>query len=134
MSTELKVYKCSICGHVIEVLNNGTRLAAAKTICCGKEMDLLAPNTVEASTEKHLPVATFVDENKISVKVGSAEHPMLEAHYIEWISVVYGDVIQRVNLKPGQAPEAIFCICDATDIDIYAYCNLHGLWKANVAK
>jgi len=109
-------------------------IADAIVTCCDKPMELLAPNTVEASTEKHLPVATFTKNGKLNVKVGSIAHPMLAEHFIQWITIIYNDTVQRINLEAGQAPEATFCVCNASEVDVYAYCNLHGLWKNTVKK
>lgn len=148
MAKNLGVYKCSACGYMLEVVEMGKAQltctgssyaltcskADAQVVCCGKPMELLEPNTVEASTEKHLPVAEFGEDGKLVVKVGSAAHPMTAEHLIQWIAVVAGDRGQRVHLEAGQAPEAVFCACKATELDVYAYCNLHGLWKATVKK
>ncbi len=148
MTKELKFYRCLDCGYVLEVLDFGTRqvitkgesfaksttIADAKLICCNKEMELLVPNTVDASGEKHLPVVEFLEGGRISVKVGSVTHPMIESHYIKWITVASGDKVQRVILDPGQAPEAIFDIGGEIDVNVYAYCNLHGLWKTSAKK
>ena len=97
-------------------------------------MELLVPNTTDAAVEKHLPVIEFVGDDKISVKVSSTTHPMIDAHYIEWICVVSGNKVERITLKPGQAPEAVFSIGTEKAVDVYAYCNLHGLWKTSAAK
>ncbi|HHW01838.1 MAG TPA: desulfoferrodoxin [Thermoanaerobacterales bacterium] len=98
-------------------------------VCCGKPMKELRANTTEASTEKHIPVATRKD-GKIYVGVGSTPHPMTEGHYIEWIAVVSDDGTERISLSPTDEPKAVFC--DKNNADVYAYCNLHGLWKAEV--
>lgn len=148
MAKNLGIYRCATCGYTLEVIELGQKkltcteasyartcsLADAVVNCCGKPMELLEPNTAEASTEKHLPVGTFTADGKLQVKVGSIAHPMLAEHFIQWICIVYGDTVQRVKLEPGQAPEATFCACDAAEVDLYAYCNLHGLWKATVKK
>lgn len=148
MSKELKIYRCLDCGYVLEVIDFGKRqiiskgesyvrsvsVADAKVVCCGKEMEVLKPNTTDASGEKHLPVVEFIGDGKISVKVGSTTHPMIEPHFIQWITVVSGDTIQRTTLEPGQAPELIFHIGSDLDVDVYAYCNTHGLWKTNAKK
>ena len=98
--------------------------------CCGKNMTLLEAGTVEASHEKHSPVVT-VDGDKVKVVVGSVLHPMSEEHSIEWIALQTNKGNQRKVLKPGEAPEACFCLCEGEEVQaVYEYCNLHGLWKA----
>lgn len=98
-------------------------------ICCGEPMTELIAGETDAAVEKHVPEYS-VDGNKVNVKVGSVEHPMLEEHYIEWISLETKQGAQIKDLKPGQAPEACFSICDGDEVEaVYAYCNLHGLWK-----
>ena len=118
------VYKCEICGNIVEVLHEGK----GELVCCGQPMKLQEENTVEASFEKHIPVIEKVDGG-IIVKVGSAAHPMLAEHYIEWIEVIVGDKVCRKSLKPGDAPEAVFPITE-DNVIARAYCNLHGLWKS----
>jgi len=123
MTERLQVYKCEICGNIVEVLHEG----AGELVCCGQPMKLYVENTVDAAREKHVPV---VEETEcgIKVKVGSVPHPMEEEHYIEWIEVVADGKAYRQFLKPGDAPEALFDIV-AEEITARAYCNLHGLWK-----
>lgn len=142
----LDVYRCSECGHTLEVIEKGKpqlvcngssyaltcSKANAQVTCCEKLMELLIPNTVDASSEKHVPVAEFGDDGGLVVKVGSVVHPMTAQHYIQWIAVVSGNSVQRVNLVDGQPPEAAFCVGEANELDMYAYCNLHGLWKATI--
>lgn len=123
MTTLMQVYKCGICGNIVEVVHTGQ----GQLVCCGKPMELLTENSVDASKEKHVPVAEKKD-GKLVVKVGSAPHPMEEKHYIEWIEVIAGGKVYRKALKAGDSPEAEFCI-DADDAVIRAYCNIHGLWK-----
>ena len=124
MTKKLDVYKCEICGNIVEVLHEGK----GELVCCGQAMKLNVENTVEASHEKHIPVIEKVDGG-IKVKVGSEAHPMLEKHYIEWIEVIAGDKVCRKFLKPDDAPEAIFPISD-DNVIARAYCNIHGLWKS----
>ena len=124
MTKKLDVYKCEICGNIVEVLHEGK----GELVCCGQAMKLNVENTVEASHEKHIPVIEKVDGG-IKVKVGSEAHPMLEKHYIEWIEVIVGDKVCRKFLKPDDAPEAIFPISD-DNVIARAYCNIHGLWKS----
>jgi len=119
-----EVYKCAICGNIVEVVH----ASAGQLVCCGHPMTLLKENTVDASKEKHIPLIER-QENQILIKVGSIEHPMEEKHYIEWIELQTSDNIYRKYLKPGEKPEAVF----KTNEDIICvreYCNIHGLWKA----
>ncbi|MCU0678893.1 MAG: desulfoferrodoxin [Planctomycetes bacterium] len=123
--TELKqIYKCSVCGNIVEVLHTG----AGELVCCGQPMILHQPNTIDASEEKHVPVIEKT-ANGYKVKVGSVAHPMEAAHYIEWIELIADGVSSKKILKPGDAPEAEFCI-EAGKITAREYCNLHGLWQA----
>ncbi|MGR6836947.1 desulfoferrodoxin [Syntrophomonas erecta] len=123
MTKRLEVYKCEICGNIVEVIHIGK----GQLVCCGKPMQLQNENTVEASFEKHIPVIEKIDQG-IRVKVGSDVHPMVEKHYIDWIQVIAGDKAYRQFLKPTEAPEAVFSI-DDMNVEARAYCNLHGLWK-----
>jgi superoxide reductase len=120
-----ELYRCEVCGNIVEVLHAG----GGTLVCCGQPMKLLAENTVDAAKEKHVPVIEETDEG-VAVKVGSVPHPMEQKHYIEWIEVVSGGTAQRHFLEPGQKPESVFEI-DPKEIDyVREYCNLHGLWKA----
>ena len=104
--------------------------AGVNVVCCGEKMKELVPGTVEAAHEKHIPVYE-VKGGKVYVTVGAVEHPMTEAHYIEWISLQTKKGNQIKTLTPSDAPKAEFCICDGDEVEaVYAYCNLHGLWKA----
>ena len=120
----LEVYKCNVCGNIVEVIHVG----GGELVCCGKPMVLQVENTVDASKEKHVPVIEKTSDG-YKVKVGSAPHPMEEKHYIEWIELSADGVAYRKFLKPGDAPEAEFCI-QASKVEAREYCNLHGLWKA----
>ena len=119
-----EVYKCEICGNIIEVLHAG----GGKCVCCGKEMKLMKENSVEAAVEKHVPVIEKKG-SRVTVKVGSVEHPMEEKHYIEFIEVMTDAKIYRQYLKPGGKPAAAFEI-EGDVITVREYCNLHGLWKS----
>jgi superoxide reductase len=123
MTEPKQIYKCNVCGNIVEVLHNG----AGELVCCGKPMEQKQENTQEASTEKHIPVIEKTEAG-FKVKVGSVPHPMEAEHYIEWIEVVADGIIYRRHLKPGEAPEAEFCLT-AEKIEAREYCNLHGLWK-----
>ncbi|MUM77787.1 desulfoferrodoxin [Pseudodesulfovibrio sp. F-1] len=121
-----EVYKCNVCGNIVMAIHEG----GGDLVCCGENMNLMTENTVDASTEKHVPVWTR-DGDKITVKVGSVAHPMEEKHYIEWIEVMVGDTVLTKLLKPGEAPEAEFCVCGlAGEVKVREYCNIHGLWAA----
>ena len=124
MAERLEVYKCDACGNIVEVLHAG----GGELVCCGQPMDKLVENTVDAATEKHVPVIEANDDG-VTVKVGEVAHPMEEKHYIEWIEVIAGDKICRQFLKPGEVPEAAFRAV-AGPVSAREYCNLHGLWKA----
>lgn len=122
---ELKqIYKCSVCGNIVEVLHAG----GGELVCCGKPMEFLKENTVDASLEKHVPVIEKTSQG-IKVKVGSIPHPMEEKHYIEWIEIIVDGKSYRQFLKPGDKPEAEFEVT-AEKIEAREYCNLHGLWKS----
>ena len=123
---ELKFYQCETCGQIIAKVKE----TVAPVVCCGKPMKQIIPGTVEASKEKHIPVYR-TEGNIVIVEVGSTLHPMLEEHYIEWIALQTKFGNQRKALKPGDAPKACFSICEGDEVEaVYAYCNLHGLWKA----
>lgn len=121
-----KFYVCEHCGNIIAFVED----KGVPVMCCGQKMTELVANTTEAATEKHIPVCS-VEGNKVTVTVSTVEHPMLEEHYIQWISLETKQGNQRKVLKPGDAPKAEFMICDGDEVvTAYAYCNLHGLWKA----
>jgi superoxide reductase len=124
MAEQLQVYKCEVCGNIIEVLHAG----AGELVCCGQPMKLITENTVDAAKEKHVPVVEKTADG-FKVKVGSVAHPMEEKHYIEWVELLVDGKAYRQFLKPGQAPEASFCI-KGDKVSAREYCNLHGLWKA----
>ncbi len=123
MTKKLEIYKCEICGNIVEVLHPG----AGQLVCCGQPMKLVVENTVDASREKHLPVIEKMPSG-FKVKVGSIPHPMEEKHYIEWIELITDERTYRQFLTPGQAPEAFFSV-EARDVYAREYCNIHGLWK-----
>ena len=123
---EMKFYRCKHCGQIGAVV----KATGAKLVCCGDEMEELVPGMVDASVEKHVPEFEVVG-NTVHVKVGSVEHPMIDAHYIEWVAIQTKFGNQRKALKPGDKPEVCFKLCDGDEvIAVLAYCNLHGLWKA----
>ena len=125
MAEKLEIYKCEICGNIVEVIHGGK----GKLSCCGKEMVLMEENTVDAAKEKHVPVIEKIDGG-YKVSVGSVAHPMEEKHYIEWIELITLDgKAYRQFLNPGEAPVAEFKI-DAEKVSAREHCNLHGVWKA----
>ncbi len=124
MPTRLEVFKCIRCGIIIEVMHSGS----GQLDCCGLNMQLMSENTVDAATEKHVPVIEYGD-GIITVKVGSVAHPMEDTHYIEWIELIADGELYRKYLKPGAAPEATFKVT-ATNVTAREYCNLHGHWEA----
>lgn len=119
-----QVYRCQHCGNIVEVLYAGGGTLA----CCGDPMTLVTENTTDAAVEKHVPVVEKAD-GKVTVKVGSLAHPMLDEHYIEWIEVLAGNDVYRRFLNPNEAPEVTFDV-DTSELSVRAYCNLHGLWRA----
>ena len=122
-----KFYICAHCGNIVEMVKD----AGVTPVCCGQKMDALIPNTVEASGEKHIPAVT-VSEGVVEVNVGSVDHPMLDVHWIEWIQLNTDRGSQRKYLNPGEAPNVKFRLWDEKPLAVYAYCNLHGLWKTEL--
>jgi len=124
--TEVKqIYKCNICGNIVEVLHAGV----GQLVCCGQPMELLKEKTEDVGLEKHVPVIEK-SNGKFKVKVGSVPHPMEDKHWIEWIELVADGKVYRKFLNPGDIPEADFEI-EAENITAREYCNLHGLWKTS---
>ncbi len=122
----MTIVKCERCGNMAEIIDK----KACPLFCCGEKMTELEANTVDASREKHVPEVS-VDGNTVSVRVGSVDHPMLDAHYIAWIAIETDKGTARKYLKPGDAPAAVFALSEGEKLTaVYAYCNLHGLWKA----
>ena len=124
MTEKLQIYKCDVCGNIVEMLHAG----AGEMICCGQPMKLFKENSTDAAKEKHVPVIEKTATG-IKVKVGSVAHPMEEKHYIEWIEIIADGKAYRKFLKPGEVPEATFEL-KAEKVTAREYCNLHGLWKA----
>ena len=121
---EQKFLKCDKCGNIVAVVKE----SKIPIMCCGQKMEQMIPGIVEASYEKHIPVYEL-NGNKVVVNVGSIDHPMIEEHFIEWVSIQtkYGN--QRKQLKPNQSPKVCFSLCEGDIVEaVYAYCNLHGLW------
>lgn len=123
MAERLEVYKCELCGNIVEVLHSGK----GDLVCCGQPMTLMTENTVDAAKEKHVPIVEKV-AGGVKVKVGEVAHPMEEKHYIEWIEIIADGKAYRQFLNPGEAPEASFNV-EAEQIIAREYCNIHGHWK-----
>ena len=124
MTEQRQIYKCNICGNIVEVLHAGV----GQLVCCGRPMELLKEKTEDVGMEKHVPVVEKTEKG-VKVKVGSIPHPMEEKHYIEWIEVIVDGATYRKFLKPDDKPEADFEV-KANKIQVRDYCNIHGLWKA----
>ena len=126
--SRIKFYRCRHCGNIITYLNN----SGVQVVCCGEKMQELVPNSIDASAEKHVPVIT-TNGNIVTVDIGSVEHPMTEAHYIQWICLETEQGVQYAYLNPGDKPKAVFALKENDQVAAaYAYCNLHGLWVKNV--
>lgn len=125
MTKKRELYKCALCGNIVEVLDP----ADGELVCCGEPMTLLEEKTADKTTEKHVPIIQETSEG-IKVIVGSTPHPMDEKHFIEWIEVINGDYVQRKRLHPGEKPEAEFYVPLQDGLIAREYCNVHGLWKS----
>lgn len=123
MTATQQVYKCNVCGNIVEILDVGK----GELVCCDEPMELQAEHSVDDGKEKHVPVIEKIDGG-VKVTVGSVAHPMEDKHWIEWIEVMADGKSCRQLLKPGQAPEAVFAIT-GKEITAREYCNVHGLWK-----
>ena len=129
MTKTREIYRCTVCGNVVEVVNPGAVLS-----CCGQPMKLMKENTTDGAKEKHVPVIEKI-EGGYRVSVGSVEHPMLPEHYIQWIELLTPTDVLRHELKPGEKPEAVFLTdADAKEVTAREYCNLHGLWKGDFSE
>lgn len=125
MCNKGRFYICKTCGNIVGLIQDG----GGKLVCCGKEMEELVPNTVDAATEKHVPVIE-IEANKVTVKIGSVTHPMVQEHFIQWIYLITKQGAQRKCLSPGEEPVAVFALAEGDEVvSAYEYCNLHGLWK-----
>ena len=124
MTEKLQVYKCEICGNIVEVLHSGV----GELVCCGQPMTFQEEKTDDATTEKHVPYIEKTDDG-VKVRIGqNAAHPMEPKHYIEWIEIIVDGKAYRQFLNPGDAPEAVFAV-EGQSITAREYCNVHGLWK-----
>ncbi|MBR4741803.1 MAG: desulfoferrodoxin [Desulfovibrio sp.] len=119
-----EVYKCALCGNIIEILHAGSCVP----VCCDQPMELVEEGVIEASKEKHIPVIEKI-EGGYKVTVGEVAHPMIDKHFIQWIELLTENSVLRTELTPKDAPEAVF-FTSSTNVSARAYCNLHGLWKA----
>lgn len=128
MGCERSFYVCKTCGNLVGLIHSG----GGTLVCCGNPMTLLVPNTVDASKEKHIPVVT-IDGGKITATIGSVPHPMTAEHYIQWIYVCSNLGGQRKALKSGDKPETTFCVDEGNICEVFAYCNIHGLWSVKIA-
>jgi superoxide reductase len=128
MKEQQKFYICKHCGNIIGLINN----AGVPLVCCGEEMVELIPNTTEAAVEKHIPVVK-VEGNVVIVEIGSVPHPMTQEHHISWVYLQTKQGGQRKNLAPGDYPSLEFALTQEDELEkVYAYCNLHGLWMAEL--
>ncbi len=119
-----EIYKCEVCGNIIEVLSVG----GGELVCCQKPMSHIRENSIDAGKEKHIPIVK-IENDKMLVTVGEIKHPMSDEHYIQWIEVILGEKIYRKNLKPNENPNTTFEILNhSKEIIVRAYCNIHGLW------
>ena len=128
MTRKREIYRCTICGNIVEVLHEGAALS-----CCGKQMELLEENVSDGAFEKHVPVVELADGG-FRVRVGALEHPMTADHCIQWIELLTPTGVLRRELQPGDRPEVLFLVCHdekcrLADVSARAYCNLHGLWR-----
>lgn len=122
----VKYYRCNHCGNIIEKIFD----SGVPVICCGEPMSELKAGVMDGAYEKHVPVYT-IDGSKVHVTVGATKHPMMKEHYIEWITLVTNQGVYRKALAPDSEPEAEFLLCEGEKVEeVYAYCNLHGLWKS----
>ena len=122
-----KFYICEKCGNLVEKIDD----SGVPMVCCGQKMSPIVAGTVEASREKHIPVAT-VEGSSVRVAVGSVEHPMAEEHSILWVELKTDKGVQRKHLEVGKPPVVVFALADEKPLEVYAYCNLHGLWKSEI--
>lgn len=127
MTCEIRFMNCKKCGNLVGMIHD----SGMPMSCCGEEMNELIPGSVDASLEKHVPAVTKKC-NKITVEIGSAPHPMVPQHYIQWIYLQTEKGGQRKCLQPGDEPKALFTLIDDRPVAAYEYCNIHGLWKADV--
>ncbi|MCQ5129087.1 desulfoferrodoxin family protein [Butyricicoccus faecihominis] len=127
MATELKLFRCAICGNIVEMVeDHGVPL-----MCCGKKMDLMKAGSTDAAQEKHVPVVTVAND-KVTASVGEVTHPMGDEHHISWIILETDKGVYRRKLPHDGEPVATFCLHSEKPIAVYEFCNLHGLWKKDL--
>ena len=124
---ETRFFICEHCGNIVGLIKS----SGVPVKCCGQNMTELIPGTTDAALEKHVPVVE-IEDNLVKVKVGEVAHPMVEEHFIQWVYLQTDKGGQRKNLLPGEAPEVTFALADEKPVAVYEYCNLHGLWKADI--
>lgn len=125
---DLKFFICEHCGNIITYVHS----SKVPVVCCGQKMTELAPGTSDGAVEKHVPVVE-TEGKKVTVKIGEAEHPMVEQHYIQWIALETKEGVQIKYLNPEMKPTASFVLSDGDEaVAAYEYCNLHGLWKKEI--
>jgi len=124
---EVKFFRCNHCGNLVAKIHD----AGVPLVCCGEKMQELVPGSVDAAVEKHLPVVK-VEGDTLTVTVGSVDHPMTEEHWIEWVYVLTDKGGQRKEMHPGDKPELTFALGGDKPVSVFAYCNLHGLWRTNL--
>lgn len=123
---EQRFFICEHCGNIVAMVKD----TGVPVMCCGQKMTEIIPGTTDAAVEKHVPVYQ-VEGNLVKVQVGAVDHPMLPEHFIQWVSIQTRQGNQRKALKPGGEPKVCFALCEGDEVEaVYAYCNLHGLWKA----
>ena len=123
---EQRFFICEHCGNIVAMVKD----TGVPVMCCGQKMTEIIPGTTDAAVEKHIPVYQ-VEGNVVKVQVGAVDHPMLPEHFIQWVSIQTRQGNQRKALKPGSEPKVCFALCEGDEVEaVYAYCNLHGLWKA----
>lgn len=127
MDNKIEFYRCDVCGNLVVIMEKG----GGQLTCCDQQMTLLVPGAVEAATEKHIPVVEN-NNGKVTVKVGSVTHPMLKEHYIQWIYLLTDKGGHYTKLTPEDKPEASFIIGNEKILEVYEYCNIHGLWVEHV--
>lgn len=125
MTSLNQVWKCEICGNIVEIVHNG----ADSLVCCGQPMKLMSEKTKDLGSEKHVPILEKLEKNRFKIKIGKIEHPMTPEHYIEWIEVIADGKSAMEFLKPGEKPEKEFII-NVSSFTVRAYCNVHGLWSS----
>ncbi|MCT4543208.1 MAG: desulfoferrodoxin [Vallitalea sp.] len=128
MAKKLEIYKCNICGNIVEVLHG----KGGTLVCCGKNMELLEEQMADTSKEKHVPYVEEVEDG-YKVRIGEKQnHPMLDKHFIQWIELIIDDRVYRKELKPDEEPEVIFKVEKSDNVIAREYCNIHGLWTTNL--